>query len=159
MIVDGAEEIGSPGLGALLREQRRRSLLGGPLAAVVVSDTRMVAPGRPSLTVSQRGVLVLRMTVDVGGTPVHAGRFGGAVMDPSLVLADTLLASARTLSRLRLPRPPYGSPTDAEVRTAAGGRAVVADHPASRSTVRGALTVSGMRSDRDAGLDPQPGKR
>ena len=53
VVVDGGEEIGSPGLAAAL-DQHRSRLLRGMAVAVLVSDTRAAAPGVPSLTVSQR---------------------------------------------------------------------------------------------------------
>ncbi|MCW2846631.1 MAG: dapE [Marmoricola sp.] len=151
VIVDGAEEVGSPGLRAALRQDG--SLLARPAGAVLVSDTRMVAPGRPSLTMSQRGALALRVSVDVGGAPVHAGRFGGAVVDPSLVLAEILRTSARAVSATRPHAARALRPTDAEVRTAAGGRALLLD-PAAGSTSRGALSVTGLRAGGTPGSVP-----
>ncbi|GCD91838.1 M20/M25/M40 family metallo-hydrolase [Nocardioides sp. LS1] len=154
-IVDGAEEIGSPGLGPLLA-RLRRDLLAGPVAAVVVVDTRAAGPGRPTITVSQRGVLALRVTVDVGGAPVHAGRLGGAVVDPGLVLARALLRASGVLESLSRPCPGLRAtlPTDASVRAAAGTRAVRATDLAARSTLRGALTVSRLEAFAAGGAIP-----
>nr|WP_246416053.1 M20/M25/M40 family metallo-hydrolase [Nocardioides luti] len=168
-LVDGTEEVGSPGLGPLLARLRRpgargpsgplAGLLAGPVGAVLVVDTRGAGPGRPTVTLSQRGSVALRVRVDVGGAPVHAGRLGGAVVDPSLVLAAALGRAEHAATRLvgpaRAGRPGTTAfPTDAVVRAQAGARAVHPDRPAARATVRGALTVSRLDARAAAGAVP-----
>jgi len=148
-VVDGAEEIGSPTLSPALAGVR------GPVAAVVVVDTRSAGLGRPTVTLSQRGSVPLLLTVDVGGRPVHAGRLGGAVVDPSLVLAGLLERAERLLGALPLPPPPWPAyPTAAAIRAAAGTRAVHADDPVGRATRRGVLTVNRMHAGAAAGAVP-----
>jgi acetylornithine deacetylase/succinyl-diaminopimelate desuccinylase-like protein len=98
VVVDGAEEIGSPGLASALK--RCGDLLHGRIAAVVVSDTKMVGPGQPSLTESQRGMLGLNVRVSTHRAAVHAGRYGGAVVDPTLVLATAILRASRASREL-----------------------------------------------------------
>jgi succinyl-diaminopimelate desuccinylase len=152
-IVDGTEEIGSPGLLPLLTGVRH-DLTAGPVVGVLVIDTRMAGPGRPTLTLTQRGAVPVRLSVDVGGRPVHAGRLGGAVVDPSLVLADLLGRAARDLAALPTPGPPYpAEPTAAAVRAAAAGRAV---HPGvvRRATRSGVLTVTRLHAGAAAGAVP-----
>ncbi|GAA1768003.1 dipeptidase [Nocardioides hankookensis] len=153
-VVDGAEEVGSPGLAAVLARERR-GLLAGPVSGAVVVDTRAAGPGRPTVTVSQRGAVGLRLVVDVGGRPVHAGRLGGAVVDPSLVLAHLLSRAGRVLATVPQPggaRPP--EPTTAAIRAAAMGRAVHADDPVGRATRRGLLSVTRLRAGAAAGAVP-----
>jgi acetylornithine deacetylase/succinyl-diaminopimelate desuccinylase-like protein len=100
LVVDGAEEIGSPDLARLLEAPARwrPHLRGGE--ALVCSDSRMVAAGRPGLTVSLRAMLELQVGLTVQRPPLHAGRFGGAVVDPALLLAARLARVARVLERL-----------------------------------------------------------
>jgi acetylornithine deacetylase/succinyl-diaminopimelate desuccinylase-like protein len=98
VVVDGAEEIGSPGLASALR--RCADLLRGPITAVVVSDTKMVGPGQPSLTESQRGMLGLNVRASTHRAAVHAGRYGGAVVDPTLALATAILRASRAAKEL-----------------------------------------------------------
>jgi len=143
VVVDGAEEVGSPGLAEAL-EQHRSGLLRGRAVAVLVSDTRAAAPGVPSLTVSQRGLISLVVAAHAGGPPVHAGRLGGAVLDPAVELATRLPSAARAAeaisSRCRArtdPRP------DSTLVRAVGGRAVHAGQLVERTTTRGNLTVTG----------------
>ncbi|MFC4786538.1 M20/M25/M40 family metallo-hydrolase, partial [Nocardioides sp. MAHUQ-72] len=153
-VVDGTEEVGSPGLETVLASWRRGPL-AGPVAAVVVTDTRAAGPGRPTVTVSQRGAVPLRVSVDVGGAPVHAGRLGGAVVDPSLVLAGALTRASVALAALGsacASRAPL--PRDVDVRAAAGARAVHERDLAARVTRRGALTVSRLRAGAAAGAVP-----
>ena len=154
VVVDGAEEIGSPGLHAALRRRSVRHLLGGPVAAVVVSDTRSAGPKRPSVTVSQRGMLAVTVVVDVGGAPLHSGRFGGAVLDPTLVLACLLREAAAEVTSWRdRVTPPVAGPSDEAVRAAAPGRATT-QGPARRSTLFGALSVQTMHSGGTPGSVP-----
>jgi succinyl-diaminopimelate desuccinylase len=145
VVVDGAEEVGSPGLEeALLRH--RGGLLAGRPVAVLVSDTRAAGPGVPSLTVTQRGLLLLRVGVDAGGPAVHAGRLGGAVLDPAVALAGRLPGAAHAVHALRTRCPAETDRRpDADVARAAGGRALHPDHLVDRTTVRGVLTVTGWR--------------
>jgi succinyl-diaminopimelate desuccinylase len=143
VVVDGAEEIGSPGLGDAL-DRHRGGLLAGRSLAVVVSDTRAAAPGVPSLTVSQRGLLSLAVAADAGGPPVHAGRLGGAVLDPAVELAARLPSAARAARDLRSRCPARTDPrSDIAIVRAVGGRAVYAGRLVERTTTRGAFTVTG----------------
>ena len=125
VIAEGAEEVGSPGSPLCCA-----SVPGGShRKAVVISDTERDTVGTPTVTVSQRGHLAARLEVNTGGPEVHPGRFGGAVVDPGLVLAEALL----TLRDELLPglgthpadaggvQPRFR--TDAAVARAAGGRA------------------------------------
>jgi succinyl-diaminopimelate desuccinylase len=145
VVVDGAEEVGSPGLEEALARHRHGLLAGRPIA-VLVSDTRSAGPGVPSLTVSQRGLLSLRVGIDSGGPAVHAGRLGGAVLDPAVALAGRLPRAARAVHalRTRCPAETDGRP-DADIARAAGGRALHPDHLVDRTTVRGVLSVTGWR--------------
>jgi succinyl-diaminopimelate desuccinylase len=116
--------------------------------AVIVSDTERDDDGAPTVTVSQRGHIVAALEVDTGGPDVHPGRLGGAVVDPSLVLAEALLTLRDELlpglgahpvdavgvqPRIR---------TDAAVARAAGGRAMTGPGLDERVTLRGALGVT-----------------
>lgn len=148
-IIDGAEEVGSPGL------SRALAGLGEPVAGVVVVDTRSAGRRRPTVTLSQRGAVQVRLAVDVGGRPVHAGRLGGAVVDPTLLLAGLLVRAARVLDDLPLPPPPWPShPSATSVRAAAGGRAVHASDVVGLATRRGVLTVNRMRASAAPGAVP-----
>ena len=86
LIVEGEEESGSEHFEEIvLREQRR-------LAAdvLVVSDTAMVAAGVPSLCTGLRGLAGVEVHVQGPSLDLHSGRFGGAVTNPAVALAEIL---------------------------------------------------------------------
>ena len=102
LIAEGAEEIGSPGLHAALTSLAPRVRPD----LILACDTEQSADGVPTITVSQRSQASLLLRVDTGGGPVHAGRLGGAVVDPSLVLAQVLLRMQAALPSGTAFRPP-----------------------------------------------------
>jgi succinyl-diaminopimelate desuccinylase len=155
IVAEGAEEVGSRGFAEALSALRRRT---GP-NAVVVSDTERASPGRPAVTVSQRGQITLRVTVDTGGPAMHAGRLGGALVDPSLVLAAALLDVQEASSRWRWR--PGGEPrlglvrlSDASVRAMAGGRATVDGQLHRRIGLGPSVTVTALRAGDAASASP-----
>jgi acetylornithine deacetylase/succinyl-diaminopimelate desuccinylase-like protein len=153
VVVDGSEEVGSPRLRSVLFDQRNRGLLTRDVSGVVISDTRTMSAGVPSLTVSQRGVLSLSVVLSSGSRAVHAGRYGGAVIDPTIELGAAVQRLARALSRLKSPLLAE-HPTDAEVRAGAAGLARHADRLAERVTRRGAVTVTSFTSGTAPGAIP-----
>jgi acetylornithine deacetylase/succinyl-diaminopimelate desuccinylase-like protein len=85
-LLDGEEEIGSPSLAGFLR--RGRPSVAADMA--VVSDTRMLGPGRPAVTIGLRGLLNLELQVHGPRGDLHAGAFGGAVHNPLQALSELL---------------------------------------------------------------------
>ena len=85
-LVEGEEETGSLHLEHFLRKHV------GALVAdiVVISDTRMVAPGVPALTYGLRGSLCLEVRLTGPTVDLHSGIFGGSVANPATVLAELL---------------------------------------------------------------------
>jgi len=148
VVADGAEEVGSPGFASAATVLRRQV---GPVDAVVISDTERAGADCPSVTVSQRGRLALHVEVDTGGPAVHPGRFGGGVIDPSLVLARVLVELERWSVGWREPvrRPPPVRVTrlsDREIRRRVLGRATEAADLDHRVTLRPAVTVTALRT-------------
>ncbi|MEJ2678351.1 MAG: dipeptidase, partial [Gemmatimonadota bacterium] len=86
LVLEGEEEIGSPDLVPLLKERR------DALAAdhVVISDSMMFAPGRPSLIFATRGLAYFEMDAEIGRTDLHSGQYGGAVANPANALAAVI---------------------------------------------------------------------
>jgi succinyl-diaminopimelate desuccinylase len=70
---------------------------------VLVCDTERAADGVPAVALSQRGRIDAEIVVDTGGVPVHPGRLGGAVPDPSLVLLDVLAGLRAAVDRIPAP--------------------------------------------------------
>lgn len=99
VLVEGEEEIGSPSLGAFLETHREE--LRADIA--LVSDTSMVAPGRPAITTGLRGITCLEVTVHGPARDLHSGMFGGAVANPAAVLARLLASLHHADGRLAVP--------------------------------------------------------
>jgi acetylornithine deacetylase/succinyl-diaminopimelate desuccinylase-like protein len=155
IVAEGAEEVGSLGLPDVLQVLRR----GIQADVVVVSDTERATPGRPAVTVSQRGQIAMTAVVDAGGPAAHPGRLGGALVDPSVVLAAAL-ADLHLASRGWARRPGEAAGphllrlSDSEIRRAAGGRATAAADLHHRVTLGPALTVTALRAGDRTGASP-----
>ena len=86
-LYEGDEEVGSPHLRRLLRAGRLPPSAVGPVDAVLVCDTRMLAAGHPALVVGLRGSLAAEIDVRGSARDLHAGAFGGLVANPANELA------------------------------------------------------------------------
>jgi acetylornithine deacetylase/succinyl-diaminopimelate desuccinylase-like protein len=82
-LIEGEEESGSPNFTDLLTERRARLSCD----IVVITDTGMIAPDRPSAVTGMRGLVLA--TVDFHGPDLdlHSGVFGGAVPNPATAIA------------------------------------------------------------------------
>lgn len=99
-VFEGAEELGdSASLQAFVR--RNKSALQAD--AAVISDTRMLGPGRPALGYSQRGNI--RFEIEVKGAPheLHSGNFGGAVANPLQALCEIVASLHDANGRVAIP--------------------------------------------------------
>jgi acetylornithine deacetylase/succinyl-diaminopimelate desuccinylase-like protein len=157
-LFEGEEEIGSPHLRGFLSSWRQR--LRSDVA--VISDTRMLGPGRPALTYSLRGSLAFDLEVIASRSDLHSGYFGGAVRNPLEALARILCSlhdaeghiairgfygSVRPIPARELEYMRRSGPTDAEVLAAAGVPDGWGEHTYTlyeRTTIRPSLTVSGL---------------
>jgi acetylornithine deacetylase/succinyl-diaminopimelate desuccinylase-like protein len=157
-LLDGEEEIGSPGLEGLLRHNRRDLRAD----VVILSDTRMLGPDRPAITYGLRGLLNLELEVRGPRGDLHAGTFGGAVHNPVQALCELLAGLHAGSGRVAVPgfydevrelgvheRRAIArvAPSDAailrEARVAAGwGERCFSLHE--RTTVRPAVTINGI---------------
>jgi acetylornithine deacetylase/succinyl-diaminopimelate desuccinylase-like protein len=99
-IFEGGEELGnSPGLEPFIR--RNQSALHAD--AVLMSDTRMLGPGRPALGYSQRGNLRLELEVYGPKQDLHSGNFGGAVHNPLQALCEIIASLHDAEGRVTVP--------------------------------------------------------
>jgi acetylornithine deacetylase/succinyl-diaminopimelate desuccinylase-like protein len=98
-IFEGEEEIGSPNLHSFVARNKRALRA----SAVLISDTRMLAPDRPAISYAQRGGL--RAEVEIFGPPheLHSGAFGGAVHNPVLALCDIIAGLHDDKGRVTIP--------------------------------------------------------
>lgn len=99
VVAEGEEEIGSPNLEPVLlahRDDWRPDV-------VLISDTSMIAPGWPSITVGLRGLVYLEVRVRGPQTDLHSGIYGGAVVNPANALARMLAALVDENGRITIP--------------------------------------------------------
>ncbi|MGO4540510.1 dipeptidase [Paenibacillus sp. 2TAB19] len=86
--IEGEEEISSPNLPAFMKEHADK------LAAdvVLISDTSLLAPGKPAISTGLRGLCSLEVAITTANTDLHSGTFGGGVPNALHALVS-LLAS------------------------------------------------------------------
>jgi acetylornithine deacetylase/succinyl-diaminopimelate desuccinylase-like protein len=85
-MLEGEEEIGSPSLGKFC-EQNKELLKAD---TILVSDTSMLGPDKPSITTGLRGLAYMEVKVTGPNRDLHSGIFGGAVANPANVLAELI---------------------------------------------------------------------
>jgi acetylornithine deacetylase/succinyl-diaminopimelate desuccinylase-like protein len=157
-IIEGEEEIGSPHFEGLLAREARRLACD----VIVVSDTDMLAPDVPSITVGMRGLVAFDVDVVTSTTDLHSGTWGGTVPNAALVAAQLAAALHDADGKVTLPRfydrvrplspAEQGSlaaqPFDKGVfMSQAGVRALVGEvgfSPIERTTVRPTAEVVGL---------------
>jgi acetylornithine deacetylase/succinyl-diaminopimelate desuccinylase-like protein len=99
-IFEGEEELGgSPGLDLFVN--RNRNALRAD--AALMSDTRMLGPGRPALGYSQRGNIRFELEVRGPQQDLHSGNFGGAVHNPIQALCEILAGLHDFSGRVTIP--------------------------------------------------------
>ncbi len=98
-IVEGEEEVGSPNFEALLEAERERLACD----VVVVSDTDMWAPDVPTTCVGMRGLVAFDVRVRTARSDLHSGLFGGAVPNPTHVIARMVAALHDEAGRVAVP--------------------------------------------------------
>jgi len=99
-IFEGGEELGSsPGLESFMG-RNQNSLRAD---AALMSDTRMLGPGRPALGYSQRGNLRIELEVRGPQHDLHSGNFGGAVHNPLQALCEIIASLHDSDGRVAVP--------------------------------------------------------
>jgi acetylornithine deacetylase/succinyl-diaminopimelate desuccinylase-like protein len=83
LLVEGEEESGSPNFAELLAEHRDRL----DCDVVVITDTGMIAPDRPSAVTGMRGLIACTVFFHGPDLDLHSGVFGGAVPNPAGAIA------------------------------------------------------------------------
>jgi len=157
-LFEGEEEIDSPHLQAFVRRNRRALEAG----VALVSDSRMLAPGRPAISYGQRGSLRLELAVRGPAQDLHSGNFGGAVHNPLQALCEMVGAlhdseghvairgfydRVRRGSATERARLTSTAPSDAQILRDAGARQGWGEPEYTlyeRTALRPALTVNGM---------------
>jgi acetylornithine deacetylase/succinyl-diaminopimelate desuccinylase-like protein len=90
VLLDGEEEVGSPGLGAAIASDPKAFAAD----ALVILDGPLHDSGRPTLVFGNRGITLATLTVFGPRAPLHSGHFGNYAPNPAIRLAK-LLASMK----------------------------------------------------------------
>jgi len=99
LLVEGEEESGSVHLPEVVRV--RREELAADVA--VISDTAMIAPDHPALTILLRGIVYAELEVRGPARDLHSGLFGGIACNPLHILARFLASLHDSHGRVALP--------------------------------------------------------
>jgi len=83
ILIEGEEEIGSLGVGAIL-EEKRASLASD---YIFVVDLNMYDEQTPAITLGIRGITCINVTVGNAIVDLHSGVYGGVVENPARALA------------------------------------------------------------------------
>lgn len=86
LVVEGSEEAGGEGLETLV--EKRPDLFAAD--AILIADTGNVAVGVPTINISLRGVVSLKVTVKTLRSPIHSGQYGGPAPDALYALVHML---------------------------------------------------------------------
>ena len=152
LLIEGEEEIGSPHLDAILRENRER------LRAdfVVLNDTPNFATGVPALTYRLRGMCQVDVEVRCLTQPLHSGRGGGIVPDPVAILCELIasvdldfegIAPLSASEKERINRLPFAY----QFPLAEGVELLADDHQWERMWTRPSMTVIALEAHPIAG--------
>lgn len=98
-LIEGEEESGSPNFEALLAERRDRL----DCDVVVITDTGMIAPDKPSTVTGMRGLVVCTVNFHGPDLDLHSGVFGGAVPNPATAIARLTAALHDDAGRVLIP--------------------------------------------------------
>ena len=95
-MIEGEEEIGSPNLEQFCVDHKE--MLKADI--ILVSDTGMIAPDIPSITVGLRGLAYLEVEVTGPNRDLHSGLFGGAVANPINILSQMIASLTDDKNRI-----------------------------------------------------------
>jgi acetylornithine deacetylase/succinyl-diaminopimelate desuccinylase-like protein len=98
-LIEGEEEIGSVHLKEFC--EKNKEILKCDL--ILVSDTNMIAPDVPTVTVGLRGLAYFQVEVTGSNRDLHSGIFGGAVANPINVLAQMIAKLTDENNRITIP--------------------------------------------------------
>jgi acetylornithine deacetylase/succinyl-diaminopimelate desuccinylase-like protein len=98
-LIEGEEESGSPNFESLLAERRERL----DCDVVVITDTGMLAPDRPSTVTGMRGLVSCDVRFHGPDLDLHSGVFGGAIPNPATAIARLVAALHDDGGRVQVP--------------------------------------------------------
>ena len=113
-LIEGEEEIGSPGIEFLT--ENYKTLLSADY--LFLSDTEMPALGQPAIDITLRGCLDVEIHIQTSAQDLHSGQFGGVAPNPAQILAKFLSRLKNGSNKITLPGfyTDVISPNDEEIR-------------------------------------------
>ncbi len=99
LLFEGEEEIGSPSLDSFLEDHK--ALLECDL--VLNPDAGMIAPDKPTITYSLRGLAYFELRLYGPKADLHSGLFGGVVANPANVLSTVIAGMHNEHGKVTLP--------------------------------------------------------
>jgi acetylornithine deacetylase/succinyl-diaminopimelate desuccinylase-like protein len=100
-VIEGEEEVGSPGINRFLDDPKHLQLLKAD--AVLVSDTSIIGMNQPSMPVALRGIATLEVSVTGPERDLHSGVYGGAVANPIDALSKIIAQLKDAEGRITVP--------------------------------------------------------
>jgi acetylornithine deacetylase/succinyl-diaminopimelate desuccinylase-like protein len=99
LLLETGEEIGSPGLREICRNEKAR------LAAdvLIASDGPRLAPERPTIFLGARGAMNFDLVVDLREGGHHSGNWGGLLANPGIILAHALASITSDKGAIKIP--------------------------------------------------------
>lgn len=98
-LVEGEEEVGSPSLEPLIRQQSERLACD----CIVISDGVQFGPNQPAITYGLRGIAYYHLVLRGPCRDLHSGSFGGSVTNPANTLARMLAALCDQRGKVQIP--------------------------------------------------------
>ncbi len=137
-LIEGEEEVGSTNLAAFCSEHKE--LLKADV--ILVSDTSMIAPNIPSITVGLRGLAYWQVELTGPNRDLHSGIFGGAVANPLNELCRMIAGVTDSNHRITVP-----GFYDNVINISDNERAMLAKAPFNESAYRSALGVNALQGE------------
>ncbi len=132
-MIEGEEEIGSINLGAWCAANRE--MLQSDI--ILVSDTSMIGPDQPSITVGLRGLAYWQVEITGPNRDLHSGIFGGAVANPIHVLSRMIARMVDEDGKITIP-----GFYDDVLEVSAEERALLAEAPFDLNRYKQALGIA-----------------
>lgn len=98
-IIEGEEEIGSANLKPFC--EKHKDMLSADV--ILVSDTTMLGPDIPSITVGLRGITYYDVEITGPNRDLHSGLYGGAVANPINMLAKMIASLTNDKHQIIIP--------------------------------------------------------
>jgi acetylornithine deacetylase/succinyl-diaminopimelate desuccinylase-like protein len=99
VLMETAEEVGSPGLREICETQRER--LSADL--LLASDGPRLIAERPTISLGSRGALNFELTAELRGSGHHSGNWGGVLANPAILLAHAIAAIVSASGAIEIP--------------------------------------------------------